>query len=244
MVGIIVDNRPGILTGAMALAALLVCGNGPLAQNPQDIATPVLNMRTQAEFVDHQERISGGAAVGVAFYDDKDVVAVDSVYALISAPGANHLEMQLATVDGRYLAVFDYEQDEPLSGWVHLNLSLTRPEILENYTASEVALLVSNADSPIVYPARWGNSAETDTIRIYVNTEGATTYFPTFDLAQQKMVARMCERVSGKTAFKFDRACNVPTSDIGENNLVSISRKRGASFGRPIEVTVKYARHE
>lgn len=223
------------------LAALLLVSSVALAQ---DSAIP-LEMRTKAEFLDKQERISGGAAVGVAFYDSKDSVNLDDLYAYFSEPVDTLLEMQLVSVDGRYVATFDYVPKEPISGWRPITLSLSNPDFLTDYGLNEVALLLTNADSGTAYPVRWGTGSETDVVRVYVNTEGAKSYFVMWEpdpsdpkKKKGRWKTRSCTMASTRSSFKFDRICDVPYADVLANNEIVIMRKRGADFGTPLTVKV------
>ncbi|NOX69977.1 MAG: hypothetical protein GXP15_12370 [Gammaproteobacteria bacterium] len=221
------------------LAGLTLAGRDAVAQRSVDETLADLEMRTKAEYLDQQERISGGAAVGVTFFDPADVVQLDAAYVYFSEPVAAGLEMQLATVDGRYLALFDYTPDAPVSGWVRLRLSLTNPEFLENYSLNEVALLLTNAETGTAYPVRWGTQSPADYIRIYINTEGAKSYFVAFDTKRERLTTRSCIVASPRSSFKFDRICDIPIADVLANNEIEIMRKRGADFGTPLTIDVR-----
>lgn len=213
------------------------------AEQPADDNLPVLDMRTTAEFLDPEERISGGAAVGVIFYDATDSLRLDAAYVYFAEPVETALEMHLATVDGRYLATFDYEPVSPISGWVRLNLSLSKPEFLRNYDLNEIALLMTNADTGVAYPVRWGEQSRTDIVRVYINTEGAKSYFVTFDTEKNRHVSKSCTPASRRSSFKFDRICDIPVMDVIKNEI-EIVRKRGAGFGTPISIPVSLPANE
>jgi hypothetical protein len=198
---------------------------------------PVLNMRTTAEFVDPEERISGGATVGVVYFDKTDSPLLDSAHVFFAEAVAADLEMQIATVDGRYLATFDYQPSVSLKGWVRLNLSLSKPEFLSAYGINDIALLMTNAETGVAYPVRWGEGASTDTVRVYVNTEGARSFFAIYDSEKKRYVSKSCIPASSRSSFKFDQICEVPVTDIVENTI-EIIRKRGAGFGTPIKIPV------
>ena len=200
---------------------------------------PVLDMRTKAEYVDPQERISGNATVGVIFYKPGDTVQLDGAFAFFSEPVNGPLEMQLATVDGRYLATFDYSSNKPHEGWVRLNLSLSNPGFLSAYESDEVALILTNATTRDIYPIRWGATEEGDYVRVHVNAEGAHSYFAVKDPTTGKRSARNCRQASRRSSFKFDRICDVPIADAAAANRIDIVRKRGAGFGTPITINVK-----
>ena len=217
---------------------LPVTWGGGLAQNPDAADCPVLDMRTTAEFLDQQERISGGATVGIVFYAPSDSVRLDEAYVYLEGPVSSKLEMHLATVDGRYLATFDYPQSPEVSGWVRLSLSLSRPDFLNNYSLNEIALLMTNAETGVAYPVRWGEGAETDVVRVYINSEGARSYFASYDPETGRPTAQSCGSASDRSAFKFDRICDVPVADIFERTNIEIIRKRGAGFGTPIDIAV------
>ena len=178
-----------ILSVAALTGISLACGTA-VAQD-SDTAPQPLKMRTTAEFLDKQERISGGATVGVAFYDSTDEVNLDKAWVYFSEPVNDPLEMQLSSVDGRYVAIFDYTPKQPISGWVPLELSLDHPDFVTNYNVNEVALLLTNARTGTAYPVRWSEEEETtDVVRVYVNTEGAKSYFVTFDAAENRWKTR------------------------------------------------------
>ena len=229
---------------ASILAVLLPTGEKAVAQDPMDSAPQTLEMRTTAEFLDEQERISGGAAVGVAFFDPADIVQLDAAYVYFSEPVGTKLEMQLATVDGRYLATFDYTPEVPIVGWVRLGLSLSKSDFLKNYDLNEVALLLTDAETGTAYPIRWGEQSQTDFIRVYVNTEGAKSYFVAFDTTRNRLAAQTCSVASRRSSFKFDRVCDIPVDDVLANNEIEIMRKRGADFGTPVQIDVRLLKSE
>lgn len=227
---------------AIVLAGALMTISPSFAQVSASQPPPVMDMRTKGEFLDRQERISGGAAVGVSFFSAGDQVRADEAFTFFSQPVSSRLEMQLATVDGRYLATFDYDPPEPLFGWVRLNLDLSRPDFLSKYEPHEIALLLTDADTGSAYPVRWGKAEEAEFVRVHVNTEGANSYFVTYDEVRKRFSTRNCQKASARSSFKFDRICDLPVTDVLENNDVSIMRKRGADFGTPIDVTIVYKR--
>ena len=228
--------------GAWVLLILSFIPSNSYAQDSTGNDLPVLDMRTKAEFLDQEERISGGSAVGVVFYEPTDSVQLDAAYVYISEPITAGLEMHLATVDGRYLATFDYVPSSPISGWVRLNLSLSKPGFLDKYELSEVALLMTNSDTGVAYPVRWGEQSQGGFVRVYVNTEGAKSYFASYDEEKKRWTARNCTTASQRSSFKFDRICDVPISDVDDNSQIEIIRKRGAGFGTPIRITVSLPR--
>lgn len=215
----------------------LACG-GAFAQNDGTDDVPVLDVPTKAEFLDQQERISGGATVGVVFYAPSDAVRLKAAYVYLDDTASSNLEMHLATVDGRYLATFDIPERAGIRGWVRLNLSLSRPDFLDNYTVDEIALLITDADTGVAYPVRWGEGAEADFVRVYINSEGARSYFASYDPVTGRPTAQSCTSASEKSSFKFDRICDVPVADIFDRSRIEIVRKRGAGFGNPIDITV------
>lgn len=216
---------------------LFTCA-GALAQDNSADEIPVLKMRTKAEFLDQTEMISGGATVGLVFYAPKDSVELEHAYVYLDVPVSSNLEMQLATVDGRYLASFDYPETIGVTGWVQLNLSLSHPDFLKSYKLNEIALLMTDADTGVAYPVRWGEGSEADFVRVYINSEGARSYFASYDPETGRPTARSCTSASNKSAFKFDRICDVPVADIFDRKTIEIVRKRGAGFGTPIDIAV------
>ena len=223
--------------GSLFIPLWLLCVSA-FGQGVAENAVSVLDMRTTAEFLDSEERISGGAIVGALFYDPADKLRLDAAYVYFSEAVSEKLEMQLATVDGRYLVTFDYMPTAPVAGWVRLNLSLSNPEFLSQYDLSEIALLLANAETGVAYPIRWGKRAQASFVRVYINTEGANSYFVTFDTAKNRFSTRSCTKASTRSSFKFDRLCDVPVGDVLANNEIEIIRKRGAGFGTPIRVSV------
>lgn len=211
---------------------------GAHAQNSDADELLVLNLVPKDEFIDPQERISGGAAVGIVYYEVGDQVQLDAAFVRIAEPVNDNFEMQIATIDGRFLATFEFDLVAQRSGWVRLNLKLGEPAFLGNYTLDEIALLITNANTGKAYPVRWGTRAEGEFVRVYINTEGARSYFASFDESQQRLTPRSCRAASKRSSFKFDRVCDVPVADVMQDGTIEIIRKRGAGFGTPIEVTV------
>jgi hypothetical protein len=230
--------RTAVILSICALAALsLACSLG-FAQGSDTVPQLVLEMDTTAEFLDKQERISGGAVVGVAFIGPDDFVNLDDAHVYFSEPVDKPLEMQLSSVDGRYVATFVFKPEIPVSGWAHLKLNLQHADFLTDYKLNEVALLMTNAESGTIYPVRWGAEEGTKVVRVYVNTEGAKSYFVAYDSASERWKTVSCKVASSRSSFKFDRVCDVPHEDVLANNDIEIIRKRGADFGTPLTVNV------
>ena len=235
-----VEGSRAFLLGASAVCYALFTGVS-LAQETG--VPPVLRLQTKSVFIDPEERVSGSATLGVAFVDPqsdpKSPVPLDAVYALLSRPPKAALEVQLATVDGRYVATFASKPDDATVGWVMLGLVLPAEhmKLLSGYSLDEIALLVTNGKTGAVYPVRWGRPQTTNVVRVYINAEGANAFFVTGG-ARRKIMT--CAQASDRSSFKFDRICDIPADDVRADNQVQIMRKHGADFSTPLNVEIVY----
>ena len=175
------------------------------------------------EVVDPTERISGNAAAGIVIVGDGDTIGSDRLWAYLSEPIAEKLKLRISSIDGRYYAEIDYATGSLEAGWVALDLSLREFEFLEKtYTdpLSEIAALLSDADTPRFYPVRWGAPhraagaappgapKDTDPLRIYMNTERARAFVV---VDGEPAYCRDASAVSG---FKFNAICDMELGDL------------------------------
>ena len=209
------------------------------------------------EVVDPSERISGNAAAGIVLVRDGDRIGGDRLWAYLSEPVPAKLKLRLSSIDGRYYAEVDYETAAARPGWVALDLSLREFGFLEkNYTEpmSEIAALLSDADSPRFYPVRWGAPhrtpdaappeppRDTDPLRVYLNTERAQA-FVVVDGAPA-----YCRDASAMSGFKFNAICEtelgdlrLPTAADGKNVVegIEVFRRAGVRALGPLTLDVR-----
>jgi hypothetical protein len=235
--------------------ALVVAAPAAHAQAPRLIpaAPPV-------EIVDPSERISGSAAVGLAFVQSADAIGNDRLWAYLSPPVAQKLKLKISSIDGRYYAEVDYMTGPaPQAGWVALDLTLRSFSFLEKNYASpmnEIAVLLGDADAPRMYPVRWGAPhgaaakppappQDTDAIRVYMNTERAQAFLvfagkPTY-----------CRDASAVSGFKFNAICDATLGALRQTeaapgqrivNGVDVYRRAGVRTLAPVtlDVTIQY----
>jgi hypothetical protein len=212
------------------------------------------------EVVDPSERISGNAAVGLAFVQSSDTIGSDRLWAYLSPPVAQKLKLKISSIDGRYYAEVDYVTGPtPQAGWVALDLSLRSFSFVEkNYTnpMNEVAVLLGDADTSRVYPVRWGaphaaaakppaSPQDADAIRVYMNTERAQAFLvfggkPTY-----------CRDASAVSGFKFNALCDATLGALRQTeaapgqrivNGVDVYRRAGVRTLAPVtlDVTIQY----
>lgn len=232
-----------IVTASLAASVLLATPAAAQVARLAPTAPPV-------ELVDPSERISGNAAAGVVIVRAGDAIGSDRLWAYLSAPIADKLELRLASIDGRYYAEIEYGTVDVVPGWVALDLSLREFAFLEkNYTnhLNEIAVLLSDAAGSNVYPVTWGapHRAGTkppsplqdgDTLRVYMNTERANA-FVVVDNAPA-----YCTDASSVSAFKFNAICEVPLGAArapAEGNVIEgLEIQRRAGTRRLEAVTV------
>jgi len=206
--------RIPVILGLGGVLAVLAAP-AAMAQVARLAAGPVV------EVVDPSERISGNAAAGVVLVQDGDTIGSDRLWAYLSEPIPAQLKLRISSIDGRYYAEIDYTTASQQSGWVALDLPLTKFSFLENYKdpLSEIAALLGAANEPRFYPLRWGarhgNTAtpplppkDTDPLRVYVNTERAQAFVvvdggPAY-----------CRDASAVSGFKFNAICDVALGDV------------------------------
>jgi hypothetical protein len=197
-----------------------------------------LGLTVVSEFVDPKERISGGAVVGAVYLDDGAAIDLDAVYAHFPVEFEAPVEAQISTVDGRYLAELISDGAISASGWQRLELSTRQHGFLDAYGPEQVAILIIDADTGAVIPARWGAPGSTEYVRFQLNAEGANAYFVFYDENDDARPMR-CAGAPGTSSFKFDQVCDVPTEQIRDDRgFVNVKRKRGIDWGRPIEINV------
>jgi hypothetical protein len=212
---------------------------------------------TPVEVVDPSERISGNAAAGVVLVQDGDVIGSDRLWAYLSDPVAAQLKLRISSIDGRYYAEVDYATGSQQPGWVALDLSLREFSFLEtNYSdpLSEIAALLSDAETPRFYPVRWAAPhrasgaalpappKDSDPLRIYMNTERAQA-FVVVDGAPA-----YCRDASAVSGFKFNAICETRLGDLrapgaaGGENVVSgveVFRRSGVRTLAPLALNVQ-----
>ena len=248
---------PGLVLklSAPALALLLLQAAGA------QVAAPAIARLSPAapplEVVDPEERISGNATTGLVLVDTGDVIGHDRLWAYLSPPVADKLELKLSSVDGRYYAEVAYAPPPASEGWVALDLSLREFSFLENNykdPLNEIAALLSDADRPRFYPVRWAGrhaaaagrppKAPTadDTLRVYMNTERATAFVVVDD------DPAYCDDASTVSGFKFNAICKLKLGDItspssdGDGHVASaiqIFRRAGVRSLQPVTLDVQ-----
>jgi hypothetical protein len=212
------------------------------------------------EVVDPSERISGNAAVGLAFVQSTDAIGSDRLWAYLSPPVAQKLKLKISSIDGRYYAEVDYiTGPAQQAGWVALDLTLRSFSFVEKNYASpmnEVAVLLGDADTQRVYPVRWGAPhtaaakppappQDSDSIRVYMNTERAQAFLvfegkPTY-----------CRDASAVSGFKFNALCDATLGALRQTdaapgrrivNGVDVYRRAGVRTLAPVtlDVTIQY----
>lgn len=230
------------------LGAVSALAGTPAVGQPARLAP----LGTPVELVDPSERISGNAAAGVVIVRSGDRIGSDRLWAYLSPPIAEKLELRLASIDGRYYAEVEYATAGAAPGWVALDLSLRQFGFLErNYTnhLNEIAVLLGDADGSRIYPVAWGAAHRPggrppappepgDTLRIYMNTERANAFVVVDD------APAYCSDASSVSAFKFNAICELPLSAAGSaetGNVVEgleIQRRSGTRRLDPIKVDV------
>jgi hypothetical protein len=239
----------------MALSSVLTTASPAAAQSG---ALPRLRPTgAPVEVIDPSERISGNATTGLVFVRPDDRIGHDRLWAYLSAPVAPRLKLKISSIDGRYYAEVDYDAAGQAPGWVALDLTLSSFGFLEeNYSdpLSEIAALLSDADSPRFYPVRWGGSHEAaaapppapddgDAVRVYLNTERASAFVV---VANSPSYCRDASSVSG---FKFNAVCDVTLGDLraateGERvvDTIEVFRRSGVRTLAPVtlDVSIKY----
>lgn len=211
------------------------------------------------EVVDPSERISGSAAVGVAF-TQADAIGADRLWAYLSPPVAKNLKLKISSIDGRYYAEVDYTTGpaQP-SGWVALDLSLRSFSFVEkNYAnpLSEVAVLLSDTDTQRMYPVRWGAPhsgtvkppappQDADALRVYMNTERAQAFIVVGG------TPAYCQEASAVSGFKFNAICEATLGTLRQADAapgkrvvsgVEIYRRAGVRTLAPVtlDITIQY----
>jgi len=234
--------------------ALLAAAPPALAQVPrlEPVSAPV-------EIVDPSERISGNATTGLVLVQDGDTIGADRLWAYLSEPVSPQLKLRISSIDGRYYAEVDYAADSLQPGWVALDLNLRAFSFLEDTyddPLSEIAALLSDADSPRFYPLRWGAPHRTaaappaapkdsDPLRVYMNTERATA-FVVVDGAPS-----YCRDASAVSGFKFNAICDVSLGDLRAPNAaagqslvdgIEVFRRSGVRTLAPLtlDVLIRY----
>lgn len=225
-------------TAVLLLAGIWACAHRPA------LATDELVLKG-VEVIDPQERISGGAVTGVSFGDTGPtgkVVVNNDLWAFfggVGDAGISEVRVQVTTIDGRYLATFNSEiQDPPIKGWRQLKPDIEHGKFLSNYSTDKIAVLVTSetpGGDAVNYPARWG-LCDLKEVQVFVNVEGADAIFEA--LGDDGQWQHHACRNAGKKSFKFDRICSVPVSHFREYDNVEILRKRGARYARSIVVRV------
>ena len=235
-----------------AAAALLVAPAAGQVPRLEPVAPPV-------ELVDPSERISGNAAAGLVLVREGDRIGSDRLWAYLSEPVGAKLKLRISSIDGRYYAEVDYATASQRPGWVALDLSLREFSFLEkNYAdpISEIAALLSDADSPRLYPVRWAAPhraaaaapeppKDTDPLRVYMNTERAKA-FVVVDGAPA-----YCRDASAASGFKFNAICDMELGDLrlgaaapGESVVAGIEvfRRAGVRTLAPLalDVLIRY----
>ena len=209
------------------------------------------------EVVDPSERISGNAAAGIVLVGDGDTIGSDRLWAYLSEPIAEKLKLRISSIDGRYYAELDYATGSLEAGWVALDLSLREFGFLEKtYTEplSEIAALLSDAETPRFYPVRWGAPhgaagaappqapKDTDPLRVYMNTERAQA----FVVVDGKPA--YCRDASAVSGFKFNAICDMELGDVrlpaaGDGGTVvegiEVFRRSGVRTLAPLALDVR-----
>ena len=257
-----------IVVGAWSVPSVRRCALLLLGWNVLVLAAPAV--RAQAprltpaappvEVVDPSERISGSAAVGLAFVQSSDAIGSDRLWAYLSPPVAQKLKLKISSIDGRYYAEVDYVTGPvPQAGWVALDTTLRSFSFVEKSYASpmnEVAVLLGDADTPRVYPVRWGAPhaaaakppalpQDSDSIRVYMNTERAQAFLV---VGGSPAYCRDASAVSG---FKFNAICDATLGALRQVeatpgrrlvNGVEVFRRAGVRTLAPVtlDVTIQY----
>lgn len=190
------------------------------------------------EFVDPDERISGGAVVGIAFVTPSDRINPALLYAFLDEQPSGELTLEFNGIDGRYAIRATYD-DSGLAngvGVVALQLGqLSYDKLLDKYSSDNAAVLLSDAAGRR-YLVRWGSAERAPEVRVYLNAERAEAFFFAQTTEGRKMV--MCRTPSSPTPpFKFNRICDVPAEQLAAGP-VQIQRRFGSRRMEPITLVV------
>ena len=213
---------------SLALALLFLPSAGLLAQ--VNVALPSVTR----ENVDSEERISGNAATGLIVLDDLREPERHNLWGWFRQAPTSFVDLQISSVDGRYVAQVEYQADELGAGWNALRLELEQFDFLSNYSLDQISVLLLERDSALTHLATWGPShigledrevieaehlplplrAETS-LRAYMNTERSTAFVVEYDSEP-----RVCEGVPGDSGFKFNAVCEFSLGGISDGQPV------------------------
>lgn len=215
---------------------------------------------------DPDERISGNAVVGATFIDGSARADVNAFYVYFSRPPTLPFEIQLATVDGRYLASYTG------ASWVQSTPSPQNggPACLPPVGGPSGKWREPTADTCAGSPfCGWvqlklelGDDDQPPTVELnelaaLVRDSSDQTYVTSWGACREQNTVRLyvnsedtqayfltkddstrdCAIASSRSGFKFDRVCDVSIEDIIDDK-VYVMRKRGAGFSEPIEINV------
>lgn len=214
---------------ALFVALVLLCGTGFAAD-------ATLSPNTLLEFVDPEEQISGGSTMGAMYFSSQDIVNPSALYAHFSEPTSGAVKLSINSIDGRYSGEAEYDIPPNFTGWAKLDFTTNHEKFVKGYSANEMAGLLTNVAEDTFYPLRWGAETETDTVRLYVNSERAKTFFYATDGGSRKLT--YCSSPSEKSGFKFNSICDVPAAQLKASNGIKIHRKFGIRNVDPIKVNV------
>lgn len=214
---------------ALFVALMFVCGTGFAAD-------ATLSPSTLQEFVDPEEQISGGSTMGAMYVSSQDIVNPSALYAHFSEPTSGAVKLSINSIDGRYSGEAEYDIPPDFTGWAKLDFTTSHEAFVKGYSANEMAGLLTNVEENTFYPLRWGAETETDTVRLYVNSERAKTFFYATREGSRKLT--YCSSPSEKSGFKFNSICDVPAAQLKASNSIKIHRKFGIRNVDPIKVNV------
>ncbi|MGI9341880.1 MAG: hypothetical protein ACR2QV_03470 [Gammaproteobacteria bacterium] len=214
---------------AVVTAAAICISTVAVAQSP-------LTPSSITEFVDSEEQVSGGSTVGAVFFSSGDNIVPEALWAYFRDPTAGDLTLTVSSIDGRYSGEIGYKLDSPVTGWVQLGFPTKHSTFVKQYSIDEFAGLLTSVDAEEFYPLRWGSAANTDQVRIYVNSERARTFYYREENGGRKIT--YCDSPSNSSGFKFNSICDVPVTQITSSDSFKIHRKFGIRTVDPINVNL------
>jgi hypothetical protein len=207
------------LVANMSAGAAQLLGVAPVIDGPR-------------EFVDPQERISGGPIAG-ALLKPSDAGnpmwirgSLAPLYAFIPAD-VTTFDVHIAAIDGRYLFTSKNNMGDLAGpGWVKVPFAPREEKFLEEqgYSVEEISILVTpandieGASQYTVLPARWREIATDSNDDLLIQFKAGKF--------KAKMAGVACENLSSSDhhAFKFDHFCQIPAKASAGNLRIRTSR--------------------
>ncbi len=221
-----------VLRQTFALFALAALASAAAA----DPAIPLLKSSDVQEKIDAVVPIAGDGIVGAVMLGPDDHVDPDALFVRFRSPASGkEVNIYLSSPDSRYSASWKIDVPKGFTGWARIEYGGTAQKVLKTYKVYEMATLASDGTS--VFPVRWSNAADTDSMLVLINSERANAFTIRKNAKGSSKVE--CSSIDTKQTLRYDKICQIDLkTSVRTDNGFEIRRRRGGTVLSPLRLRI------